>query len=173
MGRKLLLVAIVLLIGGVIFWQNRHSHGPAPMPLTANAPAPQFAVADLNGQPIDSANFRGKVVLVDFWATWCVPCEAEIPHLVEWQNQHSADGLQVIGLSMDDTASPVKRYVEKHKMTYPVAMADEKTIAAFGGVLGLPANILIGRDGKLIAKHVGVTDIHVLQQEVERALAAK
>jgi hypothetical protein len=74
---------------------------------------------------------------------------------------------------MDDTASPVKTYAEKHKIDYPVAMADDKTIATFGGVLGLPANILIGRDGKQIAKHVGVTDINLLQKEVERALAAK
>lgn len=174
MGRKLVIVAVVILIGGVIFWQNRHSHGvPAARPLTTNALAPQFSVTGLNGQLIDSSAFHGKVVLVDFWATWCVPCEGEIPHLVEWQNQHAADGLQVVGLSMDDSASPVKSYVEQHKMTYPIAMADEKTIATFGGVLGLPANILIGRDGKLIAKHVGITDINRLQQEVERALAAK
>lgn len=172
MGRRVLLVVILLSMGAVIFWQNRHSH-PAAKPIVADAPAPQFAVTDLNGKPIDSQSFHGKVVLVDFWATWCVPCEAEIPHLVDWQNKYANEGLQVVGLSMDDTSNPVKAYVAKHNMQYPVAMADEKSIAAFGGVLGLPANIVITRDGKILAKHVGVTDINVLQTEVEQALAAK
>lgn len=169
--RKLLAVVIALAAVGVIVWKT---HRAAPHAAIApNSPAPQFTVTDLNGAVVDSRNFQGRVMLVDFWATWCVPCEAEIPHLVEWQKQHGADGLQVIGISMDDTSGPVKSYVRKHEMEYPVAMADEKTIAAFGGVLGLPANILIGRDGRIIAKHVGVTDIAVLQKEVEQALSAK
>jgi thiol-disulfide isomerase/thioredoxin len=167
--RKVVILMAVLGVAGALYWQNNHSK----MPGSQTPGAPQFAVSDLNGQTVDSANLRGKVVLVDFWATWCVPCESEIPHLVEWQSKYAAQGLQVVGLSMDDTASPVKTYAEKHKIDYPVAMADEKTIATFGGVLGLPANILIGRDGKQIAKHVGVTDINLLQKEVERALAAK
>ncbi len=174
MARKIILVVIIFAVAGVIYWQNRGAKpaGPAK-PVTQNAAAPQFSITDLNGKTVDSASLRGKVVLVDFWATWCVPCEAEIPHLVEWQDKHASEGFQVIGLSMDDTAGPVKSYVEKKKMQYPVAMADDKTIAAFGGVLGLPVNFIIGRDGRLISRHAGVTDINVLQQEVERALAEK
>ena len=178
MARKIIIIAIVVLLAGVIYWQdrpqkakNQKAEFSADKPLTAGDPAPAFNLTDLNNQPVDASNYHGKVLLVDFWATWCVPCEAEIPHLVEWQEQHAKDGLQVIGLSMDDTAGPVKSYVEKKKMQYPVAMADEKTIAQFGGVLGLPANFVIGRDGKVIARHVGVTDINVLKKEVETALA--
>ncbi|ABF42927.1 Thioredoxin-like protein [Candidatus Koribacter versatilis Ellin345] len=174
MTRKIILVVIVFAVAGVIFWQNRGSKSAAPgQPAASKTTGPQFTVTDLNGKTIDSASLRGKVVLVDFWATWCVPCEGEIPHLIEWQDKHANDGFQVVGLSMDDTAGPVKTYVEKKKMQYPVAMADDKTIAAFGGVLGLPVNFIIGRDGRLIARHAGVTDINVLQQEVERALAEK
>jgi thiol-disulfide isomerase/thioredoxin len=169
MLRKFVILAAVLGIAGALYWQDKRSQAPK----VQSTGTPQFTVSDLQGRTVDSAALRGKVVLVDFWATWCVPCESEIPHLVEWQNQFATQGLQVVGLSMDDTAGPVKTYAEKHKISYPVAMADEKTIAAFGGVLGLPANILIGRDGKQIVKHVGVTDINLLQQEVERALAAK
>jgi thiol-disulfide isomerase/thioredoxin len=170
----LIVAVLTLVVAGALVWQFRHEahHGGAPTSRNKGV-APKFSLKGLNGAEIDSANYQGKVVLVDFWATWCVPCEAEIPRLVEWQKQHATDGLQVVGVSMDDTEGPVRNYVAKHAMEYPVAMADEKTIAAFGGVLGLPVNVLIGRDGKVIAKHVGVTDIAVLQKEVEQALAAK
>ena len=170
-GKLVVIVAVALIIAVVIVRQNRMTHVRPEQ--TANGTGPQFSVSDVNGQAVDSAKLQGKVVLVDFWATWCVPCEGEIPHLVEWQTKYGGEGLQIVGLSMDDTVAPVKSYAEKHKIDYPVAMADDKTIAAFGGVLGLPANILIGRDGKQIAKHVGVTDINALEQEVQRALAAK
>src|SRR3569833_1919807 len=119
--------------------------------MTATGAVPEFNLTGIHGESVDSSKYRGKVVLVDFWATWCVPCEAEIPHLVEWQKQYEGDGLLVVGLSMDDTVSPVRNYAAKHSMQYPIAMADDKTIAAFGGVLGLPVNILIGRDGKVCA----------------------
>jgi cytochrome c biogenesis protein CcmG, thiol:disulfide interchange protein DsbE len=168
-ARRIVLLLIVFGVAGALYWIDR----PPAIKTPGNAQGPQFSVTDLNGNVVSSQSLRGKIVLVDFWATWCVPCESEIPHLVEWQKQHAADGLQVVGISMDDTSAPVKAYVAKHGMPYPVAMADDRTIAAFGGVLGLPANILIARDGHVIAKHVGVTDINQLQKEVEQALAAK
>lgn len=162
---------MVLLLAGALGWEFRHQSRGETRQSTAGRRATQFAVADLDGRKIDSTDLRGKIVLVDFWATWCVPCESEIPHLVSWQQQYGPQGLQVIGLSMDDTSGAVRPYVAKHNMQYPVAMADDRTVAAFGGVLGLPVNVLIGRDGKMLAKHVGVTDIGVLQKEVEQALA--
>ena len=173
--RSIVIVGLLVLIAGGAIWKyrkNRVGTGVVRIGFSG-AVAPEFTVNELKGHSLDSRSLRGKVVLVDFWATWCVPCEEEIPHLVEWQKKYDAQGLQVVGLSMDDTVSPVKTYVEKHKMEYPVAMADDKTIAGFGGVLGLPVNIVIGRDGKQIAKHVGVTDINLLEQEVQRALAEK
>ena len=165
--KRVILAVLTLVVAGAMIWQFRHK---SEKPRSSN---PEFSLKDLNGAAVDSANYKGKVVLVDFWATWCVPCREEIPHFVEWQKQYGEQGLQVVGLSMDDTMSPVRTYVAEHAMQYPVAMADDKTIAAFGGVLGLPVNVLIGRDGKVITKHAGVTDIAALQKEVEQALAAK
>ncbi len=173
MARKLGVAAIVCFIAGALFWQGRHRAAPPAQSLAARTAIPHFSFTDVTGQPIDSDKLRGRVVLVDFWAMWCPPCEAEIPHFAAWQNHYGAQGLQVVGLSMDDAEPPVRSFVQQRKISYPIAMADEKTIAAFGGILGLPANILIDREGKLIVKHVGLTDMQSLQQEVERALAAK
>ena len=167
-----MLVAVVLLVAGILFWQNRRPGEPsAGESLAANTQSPQFSVVALDGQPIDSAKLRGKVVLAYFWATWCIPCQTEIPHFSAWQKKYENKGLQVVGFSMDDTVAPVEAFSREHKFDYPIALADEKTIAAFGGVLGLPANVLLGRDGRRIAKHVGVTDVDSLEQEVQRALA--
>ena len=171
MLRKLVAAALFVLVV-ILAWEVRHRPAPISHSSKATVPVAQFSLTDLDGKPIDSNQLKGKVVLVDFWATWCVPCASEIPQFVEWQNAYGAQGLQIVGLSMDDTASPVRAYVQQKKISYPVAMADEKTIAAFGGVLGLPANILLDRQGKVIVKHVGVADIHVLQREVEDALKA-
>ena len=170
MFRRVVVAAIVLIAAGALMWQFRHGHPPQK---GGSPDALQFSFKDLNGNTINSASLRGKVVLVDFWATWCVPCESEIPHLVEWQQKYGARGLQVVGLSMDDTPGPVQPYMAKHGVQYPVAMADDKTVAAFGGILGLPVNVIVGRDGKVVTKHAGVTDIAVLQKEVEQALAAQ
>jgi cytochrome c biogenesis protein CcmG, thiol:disulfide interchange protein DsbE len=160
--------AFVLVV--VIAWDVRHRAVPARDSNLSMRPILQFSLRDVNNQPIDLAQLKGKVVLIDFWAMWCAPCEAEIPQFVEWQKRYGEQGLQVIGLSMDDAAPPVKAYAQEHGISYPIGMADDKTIAAFGGVLGLPAYVLIDREGRLIAKHVGVTDIHVLQREAELAL---
>jgi len=77
----------------------------------------------LNNQPLDLANYRGKVVLLDFWATWCTPCRGEIPHFVELQNTYAEQGLQVIGISMDDDVKPVREFYRQFEMNYPVALA--------------------------------------------------
>jgi peroxiredoxin len=135
--------------------------------------APDFSLRDLNGQPVELASYRGKVVLLDFWATWCTPCRDEIPHFVEVQNRYREQGLQVIGISMDDDVKPVREFYRQFEMNYPVALGDVKVAEAYGGVLGLPVIILIGRDGRVAAKHDGEVRMPVVEQEIESLLQMK
>jgi thiol-disulfide isomerase/thioredoxin len=121
-------------------------------------PAPVFVRPSLDGGRIDLAAFRGKVVLLDFWATWCAPCQAEMPTFASWQRQYAAQGLQVVGVSMDDDATPVRRLAARLKIGYPMVMGDEKLGAQYGGILGLPLIYVVGRDGVIRSRFQGETD---------------
>ena len=170
----LIVVAIALVIGIYEVGRRNSAHSKPGRPSAAvHSVAPDFSLHDLNHQTLELANYRGKVVLLDFWATWCTPCRDEIPRFVEFQNKSRERGLQVIGISMDDDAKPVREFYQQLKMNYPVALGNEKVAEAYGGVLGLPITFLIGRDGRVAAKHIGEVDMSVLEQEIETLLQAK
>ena len=123
----------------------------APIKLKLGDPAPQFARGDLQGHVFDLKAQRGKIVLIDFWASWCPPCILEIPHLDQLQKQYGGRGFQVVGVSMDDSAEPVKETMRKIPFAYPVVLGDAKFGNLYGGVLGLPLQYLVGADGKILA----------------------
>jgi cytochrome c biogenesis protein CcmG/thiol:disulfide interchange protein DsbE len=129
-----------------------------PHPPAIGKPAPVFVRPTLDGGRVDLAALRGKVVLLDFWATWCAPCQTEMPTFANWQRQYAAQGLQVVGVSMDDDAAPVRRLAARLKINYPMLMGDEKLGAQYGGILGLPLIYVIGRDGVVRARFQGETD---------------
>ena len=130
-------------------------------------------MTQLNGAPLRLSDFRGKVILLDFWASWCAPCRDEIPHLVEWQAKYGSSGLQVIGISMDDDPAAAQKFAREFKMNYPVVAGSAELADRYGGILGLPANIVIGRDGKIVSKHLGVVDLSSLEHELTLQLAVK
>jgi len=132
--------------------------------------APQFVRPDLNGRPINLRKYRGKVVLLNFWATWCASCQLELPKFEVWQKQYGKDGLQVLTVSMDDGDAPVRKTVRKLHLGVPVVMGDAKLGEAYGGVLGLPVTFLIGRDGALVGKIKGETDLDALESRLRRLL---
>ncbi len=142
-------------------------------PGTVHSSAPDFSLQDINGHPLELSSYRGKVVLLNFWATWCTPCRAEIPNFVQWQDSYGPQGFQILGISMDDGPEPVRTFYQQFKMNYPVAVGTDKLAQSYGGVLGLPVSFLIGRDGKIAAKYVGAVQIPTVEQEIKSRLQAK
>ena len=162
-------VVLATLIGTHHLRRNQVPRSGKVLP-REHALAPDFALAQLHGAELRLSSYRGKVVLLDFWATWCDPCREEIPHFVELQKRYGDQGLQIIGVSMDDSPDPVGPFYQKFHMNYPVVMGNAKTGELYGGVLGLPIAFLIGRDGRIYAKHIGATDAAVFENEIKTLL---
>jgi thiol-disulfide isomerase/thioredoxin len=131
---------------------------------------PPFVATDLDGRQISTAALRGKVVLVNFWATWCPPCREEIPDLVALQDKYK-DQLQIIGISQDSgSVDEVRRFVAAYRINYPTVMSTPEIEARFPGVYALPTTFVLDREGKLAQKHVGLLNAAVTENET-RSLA--
>ena len=166
MRKAAVLFAAVVLIA-LLLVSTRHKAGKTAV-VAGAASSP--SMTDVSGKPISDSSYAGKVVVINFWAVWCTPCRTEIPQFIELQNRQRARGLQIVGISMDDPAPVLRKFYNEAKMNYPVAIGDQKLAEAYGGVLGLPTTILIGRDQRVRDKLVGTTDFKVLEQKVAALL---
>jgi peroxiredoxin len=165
-------LALVLVVG--LYFVNRFWIAPA-VKIQAKASkehpfAPDFSLTDISGKKLILSDYRGKVVMLDFWATWCEPCRIEIPWFMALQKRYASQGLVVIGISMDTGREPVVDFYRQFNMNYPVALGDARLEELYGGFLGLPTTFVIGRDGRIYAKHEGATDISVFEEEIKQLL---
>jgi peroxiredoxin len=120
-------------------------------------PLPEFKLKDADGQTVHPADYKGKVVLLDFWATWCGPCKIEIPWFMDFERQFKDQGFAVVGISMDEDGwRAIKPYVQNMKMNYRVLLGNDDVSTAYGGLDSLPTTLLIDRQGKIASVHVGV-----------------
>ncbi len=188
------LLPVVLLVGaaGAIVWMARNP-GPsqpqaapaatatAPMSMPASdstagpvalqffrdpKPVPTFTARDLDGNELDSATYKGKVTLVNYWATWCPPCRAEIPSLIALQQKYGAQ-IQIIGVSEDDIPpAQVKKFTEDNHFNYPVVMNSPALEKIFTGVAALPTSFIVDRDGRLVQRHVGMLQADYTEAEL-------
>jgi len=134
----------------------------------------------LDDKDVTVGDYHGKVVLVNFWATWCDPCRLEIPWLIEMQNKYADKGFTVLGIAMDEEGKPVvapfvakERYEvngQKLAMNYPIVVGNEKVAERFGGLLGYPTSILLSRDGKVLKRTTGLIDYDATTKMIEGAL---
>ena len=184
MKKIALIVAVVLLFIGFTYYLDKvtrlRKNGPAssvsrPKPAKE---APDVAFKDLNDKDVTLAQYRGKVVLVNFWATWCEPCRVEIPWLIEMQQKSGPRGFTVLGIAMDEEGKKaVAPFVERERfnvggqplpMNYPIVIGNDPIADKFGGLFGYPTSMLISRDGKQVKRFTGM----ISYEEVSRAIEA-
>jgi peroxiredoxin len=130
-----------------------------------------FTLKDMNGVNVKLASFRGKIILLNFWATWCPPCKVEIPYLVELQDQYR-DDLVILGFSVDDTPEQLQPFATEYKINYPLLVGNgrEDVQDAFGPMWGIPVSVIIGRDGKIVKKHSGIASKEQIEREIQALL---
>jgi peroxiredoxin len=154
--------------------KNPGAAGKVPIPAGGGAigsQAADFALADLSGKTVHLSDFKGKVVIVDFWATWCGPCRVEIPDFVRLQSKYRDKGLAIVGLSLDaDGEKAVKPFVEEHDINYTMLIANDETAKSFGGILGIPTTFVIDRQGRIVQKFVGVMPAKTFEDTIQPLL---
>lgn len=141
----------------------------APAARAANL---NFTLKDLDGKEVTLGAYKGKVILLDFWATWCGPCKFEIPGFIELYTKYRSQGLQVLGFAVDDPVPALKEYAQRMKMNYPILVGQERedVLEAFGPMVGLPTTFIIGRDGRICSSHTGFTEKETFEQQIKALL---
>jgi cytochrome c biogenesis protein CcmG, thiol:disulfide interchange protein DsbE len=180
-------IAIIVLTVGVLIgltmYADHVTRSPRKASLSVAAsttmgkPAPELRLEDLDGKQLSLGDFRGKVVLVNFWATWCGPCQDEIPSLIDLQNRYGSRGFTVVGIAMDeDGKRVVAPFVAKElydvqgqklHINYPILIGSDEASDKFGGILGYPTSFLISRNGQVLMKFQGPPDLDVVVRAVE------
>ncbi len=134
-------------------------------------PAPDFTLKDVMGRPVKLSDYKGKVVLLNFWATWCGPCKIEIPWFVEFEQTYKDSGFAVLGISMDEEGwEVVKPYLEKSKINYRVVIGDDITAQQYGGVDSLPTSFMLDREGRIASTHIGLVSKGSYQNDIKTLL---
>jgi peroxiredoxin len=179
--RNGIILAIIVVVVAAMLYSGRFlSHGPAGAGLHGSAeqilgkPAPDFELTDLNGKTVKLSDYRGKAVLLNFWATWCSPCKTEMPWFVDLQQKYGAEGLQVVGIAMDDAGhDTIAKFAQDMKVNYTVLLGKNDVAEAYGGVEFLPTTFYIDRQGNIQARVFGLADRREIENNVKKALGSQ
>ena len=172
--RKLGLIIAALAVAFGIFAVVRRRNArkeTSTISITEKLLAPKLSLTDLNGKTFNTSSLKGRVVVVNFWAAWCTPCTEEVTKFVGLQQKYQDQGLQMIGISVDDVEPELRDFYRRFGMNYPVVAGSQKVAEEYGGILGLPTTFIIGRDGRIQKKLTGSTDFVALEQEIVAQLA--
>lgn len=177
-GRNPLALVVVAVVAAAMlyfgFHMARRADSDPGFSITKSGIAPDFALETLDGKNLRLSDLRGKAVLLNFWATWCGPCKIETPWLVELQKQYGAQGLQVIGVAMDDSGKEdIAKFAQDMGVNYPVLLGKEAVGDEYGGVPALPESFFIGRDGKIVDRIIGLKGKGDIEEAIHKALDTK
>jgi thiol-disulfide isomerase/thioredoxin len=166
-----LALALLTLDTSELWFDSALASGGA-CPANAKPANLNFTIKDVQGKNVRLSDYKGKVILLDFWATWCGPCKIEIPWFVEFQNKYGPQGLQVVGVSVDDTVEMLRPYVKDLKMNYPVLLGlhHDDIQDAYGPLWGIPVTAVISRDARICAKHSGISSKENIEKEIKSLL---
>jgi peroxiredoxin len=161
-------VALMLYFG---YHQARRTGAGSAPRITQSTVAPDFSLESLDGTTMRLSDLRGKAVLLNFWATWCGPCKIEMPWFVDLQNQYRSQGLQIVGVAMDDASkADIGKFAQDMGVNYPILIGKESVGDEYGGVPALPETFLIGRDGKIVDKIIGLKGKAEIEDSIKKAL---
>jgi peroxiredoxin len=152
------------------------SHSPQPEKQASKGqakrkPAPDFILRDVDGKTVRLSDYRGKVVLLNFWATWCGPCKVEIPWFMEFEPRYKDRGFAVLGVAMDDEGwAVVKPYLQENRVNYRVVVGNDEVSAKYGGIDSLPTTMIIDRQGNIVSTHIGLVSKGDYEDDIARAL---
>ena len=170
-GRNPLALVIVAVVVAAMLYLGLHM-AKRPLPhLTQATLAPDFTLESLDGKTMRLSDLRGKAVLLNFWATWCTPCKIEMPWFVELQSEYGAQGLQIVGVAMDDASKEdIAKFAKDMGVNYPILIGKEAVGDQYGGIPALPETFFIGRDGKIVDKILGLKGKGDIEEDIKRAL---
>jgi len=174
-SRNPLVLVVVALVAALMLYfgyhQARRTGADSATRLTQSALAPDFSLESLDGKSLRLSDLRGKAVLLNFWATWCGPCKIEMPWFVDLQNQYGSQGLQIVGVAMDDASKEdISKFAKDMGVNYPILIGKESVGDQYGGVPALPESFLISRDGKIVDKIIGLRGKAEIEDAVKKTL---
>ena len=165
------MVVSLMLVFGINLVRRGPGEKPPSGPQGNNGMAPDFTLQSLEGKPLRLSDFRGKAVVLNFWATWCQPCKIEMPWFVELQKQYGPEGLQFLGVAMDDASEKdIADFAKDMGVNYPILIGKEAVGDAYGGVQFLPETFYIGRDGKVIERAFGLKGRGEIEDDIKKIL---